>query len=432
MQTSRSSSKAQVSTEVSPQSMNSSKLAALECLRGFAAIYVVAGHICNLYFMNPWWSLPFRFAGEAVILFFLLSGFVIRYSTKDTVGTSEYLFKRVRRIYPLFALSLLLSYLLASLPTREWAPVNPWQLAGNLVMLQDFGFARPGVWVDQFYNQALWSLSYEFWFYIFFIVIIRTLRGMDQQSLAVAAIAVVGVGVQFLWPNQISFFATHLSIWWSGVRIAHEYRTFATVSLRRQGIWAGFMLFMAALWAIPLLNIPRSEWSFGLYPIMEMRRFAFAGIFIPAAITFANQLWNRGGRSVFRWTLGPFGTLAPISYGIYAFHFPILVVLLTISAIHSPILYCVAALASIVVVAYLCEVVLQVRINRATDPLLKRLQRRARVAQASPMAAREGLDEGSKPGRVPDTATATMIEVKVALPEGEGAMALTPLGRNID
>jgi len=55
----------------------SSRLGRLEALRGAAAAYVVLGHIGNGWYGSPLMGLPVRFGLEAVILFFLISGFVI-------------------------------------------------------------------------------------------------------------------------------------------------------------------------------------------------------------------------------------------------------------------------------------------------------------------------------------------------------------------
>src|SRR5947209_5678086 len=56
----------------------------LDSLRGLAALTVVVGHFIGVYQNSPWFAVwnasPFRFIGaghEAVVLFFLLSGFVL-------------------------------------------------------------------------------------------------------------------------------------------------------------------------------------------------------------------------------------------------------------------------------------------------------------------------------------------------------------------
>lgn len=58
------------------------KLEKLEAIRGFAAVYVVLHHVLPKTIMMYGINLAvfFRFGQEAVILFFLLLGFVIHYA----------------------------------------------------------------------------------------------------------------------------------------------------------------------------------------------------------------------------------------------------------------------------------------------------------------------------------------------------------------
>jgi peptidoglycan/LPS O-acetylase OafA/YrhL len=60
------------------------KINILEAVRGGAALYVFLGHfiISLIVNKNSLFLIPFRFGQEAVILFFLMSGFVIELSHK--------------------------------------------------------------------------------------------------------------------------------------------------------------------------------------------------------------------------------------------------------------------------------------------------------------------------------------------------------------
>ena len=53
------------------------KIKKLDTIRAFAALYVMIAHFGMGFFKGTNYSIPFRFAQEAVMLFFLLSGFVI-------------------------------------------------------------------------------------------------------------------------------------------------------------------------------------------------------------------------------------------------------------------------------------------------------------------------------------------------------------------
>lgn len=362
------------------------RLDRLESLRGFAAIYVVVGHICNVHFENGKvlgvsgaYFLPFRFAAEAVILFFLLSGFVIRYSTKDEVSFAEYFFKRFRRIYPLFFLSLGYSYVLSSYAYNGWRPVDVPQLLGNVFLLQDFAFRRPGVWFNEFYNDALWSLSYEWWFYMLFFPLMKWRTSPRNKNLAVYAFSLACVVLNLFLPNQLCWFGAYFVVWWTGAEMAREYRETGQVTLFRQ--WPGVVCMgaIAAVWLYPLKMLPRSQWAFGLYPLIDIRRLAGA-----AAMVVIGTQWRRLKWPLFNWTFGPFKLLAPISYGIYALHFPIIIALNNTVLAKYHVAYVIACFVLLIIVAYLGEIVIQGWINRATEPWLERIKRRGkRVRVAS-------------------------------------------------
>jgi peptidoglycan/LPS O-acetylase OafA/YrhL len=138
----------------------------IEALRGFAAIFVVWHHaIVYTYLLDPGFKPSGLFAYAppghfCVLIFFVLSGYVIGLSNKKplTWATSgEYLKKRLLRLYPIYLVVLLFTWL-----------VNPQQLntaavLGNLALLQ-------GLWVNEV-NLPSWSLNYEMLYYSLFIFI---------------------------------------------------------------------------------------------------------------------------------------------------------------------------------------------------------------------------------------------------------------------
>ena len=138
------------------------KLDKLEALRGAAALYVVFHHTIpheSRLFNVPVGHLM-RFGQEAVILFFLLSGFVINYSFKLSRNKhfGNYFAKRFCRIYiPLIAV-MLISYFTQSYEAGEFLGPDIPALLGNLFMLQDWALANPNVLVDPYMgNGPLWS-----------------------------------------------------------------------------------------------------------------------------------------------------------------------------------------------------------------------------------------------------------------------------------
>jgi peptidoglycan/LPS O-acetylase OafA/YrhL len=108
--------------------INYNKLDKLEAVRGFAALYVVLHHMFDsgIYFFGINFSFLFRFGQEAVILFFILSGFVISYSFEKSINKSFSLFftKRFMRIYLPLIIVCITHYLLQVYDKDEYVLID--------------------------------------------------------------------------------------------------------------------------------------------------------------------------------------------------------------------------------------------------------------------------------------------------------------------
>lgn len=139
----------------------------LEALRAVAAVVVVWGHVIfHRYELDPNYRpvgifsyiAPGHFA---VILFFVLSGYVIGLTHAHRMRGHEilsYLHKRFIRIYPIYLVSLIAGLAVAGF-TYSWTTVG-WHLVFGIN-----GF--PAITI--FENNPLWSLQYEVLFYLLFI-----------------------------------------------------------------------------------------------------------------------------------------------------------------------------------------------------------------------------------------------------------------------
>lgn len=155
-------------------------------IRWFSACFVLIGHI-PMVMIGLDSSIEFnhnfiyfsRFAHPAVILFFLLSGYLIAYTVSKKSEESEYTFKeyffdRTSRIYSVLLYSLILTILcdiigriyFESYSSQIVLPQDNYilRLVINLLSLQ-------GIWNNRVQfgsNPALWSIGYEYCFYILF------------------------------------------------------------------------------------------------------------------------------------------------------------------------------------------------------------------------------------------------------------------------
>ena len=141
----------------------------LDILRGFAAISVVFYHFNLLpdifdrsYSIN---HIGYVFPGHlSVLVFFVLSGFVIKRNTSrldTTEEISKYLQKRIVRIFPVFLISFLFTVVLTM------GKYNAGTLLSNLCLIS---VANDTVIPE---NGPVWSLQYEIFYYLIFVAILN-------------------------------------------------------------------------------------------------------------------------------------------------------------------------------------------------------------------------------------------------------------------
>ena len=114
----------------------------LESARGFAAAYVCAGHLALAKPSLGSLAFAFKFGQEAVMVFFVLSGFVIYWATSKPNVPRErfgrYFAKRFTRIYSVWFLALCAMFVMSSVSAGKIVLESPARLLGNALMLQDF------------------------------------------------------------------------------------------------------------------------------------------------------------------------------------------------------------------------------------------------------------------------------------------------------
>lgn len=298
------------------------KLVKLEAIRGFAAIYVMFHHLfaSGLIIFGVNFSFLFRFGQEAVILFFLLSGFVIYYSFQNSKNKSlkTFFWKRALRIYiPLFFV-FLMNYLLISLYDRNFVKINWGEFFGNIFMLQDNVGKKPNVICAPFLNNdPLWSLSYEWWFYFMFFFLMRHVKNnLDKLVYFSGIIAAISY---LVYPFFINREIMYFSIWWTGLAIARLYLRKEKISFYnlRFPLLSLFLITIILLINILIFKYKESGKVFELsaYPILEFRHFATSLLFVIFALAWHKLKWIG-----FNVTLLPFKYIAPISFVIYISH----------------------------------------------------------------------------------------------------------------
>ncbi len=191
-----------------PRQKGSGTVASLELMRGLASLDVWLWHLLNCDSGIPNIGL-YRFVGwsrESVIVFFVLSGYVIALSQQRLHRSALPFFKaRVKRIEPLYLIAV------AAAVVAGWVlhqPCTTWQITGHLLFLQSFeGSLVPPLPT----NGPLWSLGTEFEFYLTLVLILAlrrpalmgvwwalALAGMAVRYTGHASSGVEGLALEFL------------------------------------------------------------------------------------------------------------------------------------------------------------------------------------------------------------------------------------------
>lgn len=329
------------------------KLSILESLRGFATFYVALGH----WFLidesrNGPLSWLFKFGQESVILFFLLSGFVIFYARHRHPDESlrTYFIKRFRRIYFPLVCTMIFSLLFV---THEY---DYHDILGNLLMLQDSGQTKPGNIVIPFmHNMPLWSLSYEWGFYMLFPFVFPAIKNSKYRVHIVGIFSLLSLIAYVIFPNHILLVFAYFIVWWTGLEMG-EYFFGDKTRKPQRALILYYMLTLAVLGVETYhQHLTHTLRHSGFYPILLIRHFGFALVcmlltfYLTAATKKALQL------------LKPFALLAPVSYCIYVLHFPILTQIEFNMPAYASITCKIALLGAL---AWLIEMVLQPRINK--------------------------------------------------------------------
>ena len=296
-------------------------IAALDVVRSFSAIYVVIHHLVQSHNLTSGFGVIFKFGSEAVIVFFLISGFVI-YANEShrSHNFTEYYYRRVRRIYPAFAAALVISCLIA-LDNQDFYARFSWtELIGNLANLQDIAYLKPGVLINPFLkNEPLWSLSYEVVFYAVFPLIMVFYRSNNCiTDNVVGVICCFSYIIYFLSPGHFSLVISYFLIWWTGAMAAKSYleggRSLFGISW--SSLWL-IILFIIAVFIVYYVGFD------GLYryPFLQARHFGFALIVVFFCFSSIGQKIFK----IFSKTKLSSTYISSISYGLYLFHFPLVV-----------------------------------------------------------------------------------------------------------
>jgi peptidoglycan/LPS O-acetylase OafA/YrhL len=138
----------------------------LDVVRFLAAIVVLLHHTWPLLF--PHFPLPWP-GHSAVVVFFVLSGYVITHASRPELGLRLYAQHRMARILPVTIAAILLSFCIAPLVGTSPIPfAGPMGFSWPNALLNSVFLAQSWMDVAPPFNPPFWSLNYEVWYYIIF------------------------------------------------------------------------------------------------------------------------------------------------------------------------------------------------------------------------------------------------------------------------
>jgi peptidoglycan/LPS O-acetylase OafA/YrhL len=329
------------------QTINKNNLVFLDGLRGIAAFYVMVGHARWLlweglaeYQKHPntysfgaklviYFLSLFKYGHEMVLFFFVLSGFVIhlRYAKQIALGIDNgfdflpYTWRRFKRIYPPFLAAIILGFCLdytgqyldysiynhatpnALINNNISIDFSVNQLVGNLLFLQN---TYVPVWGS---NTPLWSLKFEWWFYMLYpLLFFINRKSVWLGVLIVFIFSICILSGLFILPVKLfNEVIGALFCWWLGTLLADIYTKRVAWSI------VYFSPFTILVFCIPFMQ-----------QFVPLYKDLFCAIGFFGLLSFLFFLQEKG--IVLKW-LEKLQGLGGFSYTLYVIHFPILVLM---------------------------------------------------------------------------------------------------------
>lgn len=398
----------------------SQRLRSLDGLRGIGALVVLVYHAflvipaldvlrstgpdqADPVVLSPAWLLyrtPLRliWAGhEAVLLFFVLSGFVLTLPLirgRRTKWMSYYARRLIRLYLPVWG-SLVLAFALALIVSRDPSFGSEWLRAHRLVTPRALSYDFTLLFGTSNLNSPLWSLRWEIWFSILLPVMFWLLRRLRIEKVwlfAIVAFAVVSASAQTEYVQGVMpqswltiGLLEYMPVFGIGMMLALKFDRLTAWSERVSQLRYAALVFTAlGVLALILLSGPD-------YAVCGDDRCGDAAVFTSEVLTLLAVplvIWLALAARTFSMALStkPMQWLGSRSFSIYLVHEPIIVAVALATHADSPWPW--AGFAAVAAVASLLTAEVFFRLVERPSHLLSRRAGRyfARDMSADPKA----------------------------------------------
>lgn len=281
----------------------------------FIVFLVHAAALSKYSSLNP--ILDIFSAEIAVKSFFVISGFLIFMSYENSNSTSLYFTKRIRRIYPAYAIviigSTLFGLFYTSLPLKEYLSFTTFKyLISNLLFLNFLQPSLPGLFTENpiaAVNGALWTLKIEVMFYVLVPLIAMAFNRIGHIKV------IIGIYILSLLYNYV------LSYFYE----VYKYTFFADLQHQLPGQLTFFMMGASGYYFFEYFKKYSIHFLGASFFLLMFRNFMIWNIFEPAVLLILILFL---ATSFFY--LGNLSRYGDFSYGIYILHFPVLQTLISL------------------------------------------------------------------------------------------------------
>jgi peptidoglycan/LPS O-acetylase OafA/YrhL len=295
----------------------------LDAVRFLAAVVVLLHHTWPLVF--PQFPLPWP-GHSAVVVFFVLSGYVITHASHLDLGIRLYAQHRAARVLPVSLAAILLSVCISPIVGNTPVPYSgPMEFNVLNALLNAVFLGQSWIDVAPPFNPPFWSLNYEVWYYIIFGAWIYA----PSRLIAVAAAVLAGPHILLLLP-----------VWLLGVVL---YKWMPTLDQR----YAKTIFIVSAfasltyIWfdvAVQIREAMKNAWPVAMSYThgsgMFIGDFLF-GLIIAANFSAAASLKMR----ILSCLQKPIKYLSSFTFSVYMFHMPLTILIWNAVGVHGVIAF---------------------------------------------------------------------------------------------